>query len=77
MKQRGKKGESCRNFATKPNGILVIANSAPTFLNSQCWVTLALSWRVRLGAALTVPIRSWLLEESGSAVAANLKPVQT
>jgi hypothetical protein len=30
MKQRGKKGESCRNFATKPNGILVIANSAPT-----------------------------------------------
>jgi len=30
MKQRGKKGESCRNFATKPNSILVIANSAPT-----------------------------------------------
>ena len=29
MKQRGKKGESCRNFATKPNGILVITNSAP------------------------------------------------
>jgi hypothetical protein len=37
----------------------------PTFLNSQCWVTLALVVRVRLGAALTVPIRSWLLEESG------------
>ena len=37
----------------------------PTFLNSQCWVTLALVVRVRLGSALTVPIRSWLLEESG------------
>jgi hypothetical protein len=37
----------------------------PTFLNSQCWVTLALVMRVRLGSALTVPIRSWLLEESG------------
>ncbi|MBK8115938.1 MAG: transposase [Candidatus Accumulibacter sp.] len=34
-------------------------------LNSQCWVTLALVVRVRLGSALTVPIRSWLLEESG------------
>ena len=33
MKQCGKKGESCRNFATKPNGILVIANSAPTPIN--------------------------------------------
>jgi DDE superfamily endonuclease len=37
----------------------------PTFLNSQCWVTLALVVRVRLGSALTVPIRSWLAEESG------------
>lgn len=37
----------------------------PTFLNSQCWVTLALVVRVRLGSALTVPIRSWLLESSG------------
>jgi hypothetical protein len=30
MKQRGKKGESCRNFATKPNSILVVSNSSPT-----------------------------------------------
>jgi DDE superfamily endonuclease len=37
----------------------------PTFLNSQCWVTLALVVRVRLGSALTVPIRSWLVEASG------------
>ena len=37
----------------------------PTFVNSQCWVTLALVLRVHLGSALTVPIRSWLLEESG------------
>lgn len=37
----------------------------PTFLNGQCWVTLALVVRVRLGSALTVPIRSWLVEESG------------
>jgi hypothetical protein len=37
----------------------------PTFLNSQCWVTLALVVQVRLGSALTVPIRSWLVEESG------------
>ena len=37
----------------------------PTFLNSQCWVTLALVVRVRLGSAVTVPIRSWLVEESG------------
>jgi len=37
----------------------------PTFMNSQCWVTLALVVRVRLGSALTVPIRSWLVEESG------------
>ena len=37
----------------------------PAFLNSQCWVTLALVVRVRLGSALTVPIRSWLVEESG------------
>ena len=37
----------------------------PSFLNSQCWVTLALVVRVRLGSALTVPIRSWLVEESG------------
>lgn len=35
------------------------------FVNSQCWVTLALVVRVRLGSALTVPIRSWLVEESG------------
>lgn len=37
----------------------------PTFLNSQCWVTLALVVRVRLGSALTVPIGSRLVEESG------------
>ena len=37
----------------------------PTFLNSQCWVTLALVVGVRRGSALTVPIRSWLVEESG------------
>ena len=37
----------------------------PTFLNSQCWVTLGLVVRVRLGSSLTVPIRSWLVEESG------------
>ncbi|MBK6972768.1 MAG: transposase [Sterolibacteriaceae bacterium] len=37
----------------------------PTFLNSQCWVTLALVVKVRLGSALTIPIRSWLVEESG------------
>jgi len=37
----------------------------PTSLNSQCWVTLALVVRVRLGSALTVPIRSWLVEASG------------
>ena len=37
----------------------------PMFMNSQCWVTLALVVRVRLGSALTVPIRSWLVEESG------------
>lgn len=37
----------------------------PTFMNSQCWVTLALVVRIRLGSALTVPIRSWLVEESG------------
>jgi hypothetical protein len=37
----------------------------PTFLNCQCWVTLALVLGVRLGSALTVPIRSWLVEESG------------
>jgi hypothetical protein len=37
----------------------------PTFLNSQCWVTMAVVVRVRLGSALTVPIRSWLVEESG------------
>jgi hypothetical protein len=37
----------------------------PTFINSQCWVTLALVVRVRLGSALTVPIRSWLVEASG------------
>jgi hypothetical protein len=37
----------------------------PTFLNSQGWVTLALVVRVRLGSALTLPIRSWLVEESG------------
>ena len=37
----------------------------PTFLNSQCWVTLALVVKVRLGSALTIPLRSWLVEESG------------
>jgi hypothetical protein len=37
----------------------------PTFLNSQCWVTLAVVVRVRLGSAVTVPIRSWLVEQSG------------
>lgn len=30
----------------------------PTFLNSQCWVTLALVVQVRLGSAVTVPLRS-------------------
>jgi len=34
----------------------------PTFLNSQCWATLALVVRVRLGSALTVSLRSWLVE---------------
>jgi hypothetical protein len=37
----------------------------PTFLNCQCWVTLALVIRVKLGSALTVPLRSWLVTESG------------
>jgi IS4 transposase len=37
----------------------------PSFLNSQCWVTLAWVVRVRLGSALTVPIRSCLVEQSG------------
>ena len=37
----------------------------PTFLNAQCWVTLAVVVRVQLGSALTVPIRSWLVEASG------------
>jgi len=37
----------------------------PTFLINQCWVKLALVARVRPGSALTVPTRSWLLEESG------------
>jgi len=37
----------------------------PTFLNSQCWVTLAIVVNVRLGSALTLPLRSWLVEESG------------
>ncbi|MGB0126675.1 MAG: hypothetical protein WBP72_03475 [Rhodocyclaceae bacterium] len=37
----------------------------PSFLNSQCWVTLALVVRMRLGSALTVPIRSCLVERSG------------
>ena len=37
----------------------------PTFLNSQCWVMLALGRAGRMGSALTVPIRSWLVEESG------------
>lgn len=37
----------------------------PTFLNAQCWVTLAVVVDVRLGSALTVPIRSWLVEASG------------
>lgn len=37
----------------------------PTFLNSQCWVTLAIVVRVKLGSALTVPIRSWLLDGVG------------
>jgi hypothetical protein len=37
----------------------------PTFSNSQCWVTRALVVRVRMGSALTVPIRSWLVEQSG------------
>ena len=38
------------NHSRKPN--------RPTFLNSQCWV--------RLGSALTIPIRSWLVEESAN-----------
>lgn len=37
----------------------------PTFMNSQCWGTVALVVRVRLGSDLTVPIRSRLVEESG------------
>jgi len=37
----------------------------PAFLNIQGWVTLALVVRVRLGSALTVPIRSWLVEQVG------------
>ncbi|MEB4590205.1 transposase [Candidatus Thiothrix sp. Deng01] len=37
----------------------------PRFPNSPCWVTLAMVVRIRLGSALTVPIRSWLVEESG------------
>ena len=37
----------------------------PTFLNSQCWVTRALVVQVRLGSAVTVALRSWLVEESG------------
>jgi hypothetical protein len=37
----------------------------PTFLNSQCWVTMAVVVGIRLGSAVTVPIRSWLVEESG------------
>ena len=37
----------------------------PTFLNSQCWVMLALVVTVRLGSALAIPVRSWLVEESG------------
>ena len=37
----------------------------PTYLNSQCWVTLALVVKVWLGSALTIPARSWLVEESG------------
>ncbi|MCQ1551221.1 MAG: transposase [Candidatus Accumulibacter phosphatis] len=35
------------------------------FLNSPSWVTLAMDFCIRLGSALTVPIRSWLVEESG------------
>lgn len=37
----------------------------PTFLNAQCWVTLALVVRVRLGSAVTIPVRSWLVETAG------------
>lgn len=37
----------------------------PTFLNSQCWVTLGLVVRVCRGSGLALPIRSWLVEESG------------
>jgi hypothetical protein len=37
----------------------------PRFLNSQCWVTLALVVTSRMGSALTIPVRSWLVEESG------------
>ena len=43
----------------------------PTFLNSQCWVTLALVVRVRLGSALTVPIRSWLVEDRANAASSG------
>ena len=43
----------------------------PTFLNSQCWVTLALVVRVRLGSALTVPIRSWLVEGPANAASSG------
>ena len=40
-------------------------NNRPTYLNCQCWVTLALVVRVKLGAALVVPLRSMLVTETG------------
>ena len=45
------------DHAQKPN--------RPRFIQCQCWVTLALVLRVRLGSALTVPLRSWLITETG------------
>ena len=45
------------DHAQKPN--------RPSFIQCQCWVTLALVLRVTAGSALTVPLRSWLITETG------------
>jgi hypothetical protein len=36
----------------------------PQFLNCQCWVSLALVIHARHGRALTVPLRSWLVDST-------------
>lgn len=36
----------------------------PTFLNCQCWVSLALVIHARYGRALTIPLRSWLIDST-------------